>query len=128
MNDKYVKLFEEIARATSVLSEQVMEYDRTKKDEKGEQTAQTMRDDFTKLYDRIKNGEVLGRADFAKLLVGSFIMMRNIEDRIEAQQKALSGYKDDVIPKLDKVVNKSEDDEGARKIADEIFQVIEETK
>jgi hypothetical protein len=128
MDNKYIKLFSEITRATSVLSEQVMDYDKTKEDEKGEQTAQIMRDDFTKLHDKLEKGEELSRADFAKLLVGAFIMMRNIEDKIEAQQKALIGYKEDIMPKLDKIINESENDEGARKIADEIFQIIEETK
>lgn len=127
MNERYIKLFTEIARATSVLSEQVMEYDRTKPDEKGEQTAQIMRDDFTRLYDKISKGESLSRADFAKLLVGSYISLRNLEDRVEAMKSAIDGY-NDVMPKLDKVINDSTNDEEALKLAEELFQITEETK
>ena len=48
MDKRYVELFKELAKATAVSAEQVMDYDRAKNDEEGLKTAQTMRDDYCK--------------------------------------------------------------------------------
>lgn len=124
MHNKYIQLFKELAKATAVSAEQVMDYDKQKNDEKGLVAAETLRDDFNALYDKIAakdfNG-TLEKADFARLLVGTLIIANQLNDRITALKKALSGYQTDIIPKLQEIVDNAKDDEEAMKIAEEKF-------
>lgn len=129
MHSKYLQLFKELARATAVSAEQVMDYNKSKNDEKGFDVAKTLRDDYEILYDKISaedfNG-ILTKADFARLAVGSYIITNNINDRITTLKKSLAGYQTDLIPKLEEVI-KAENDEEAMKIAEEKFIIREET-
>ena len=59
MNNNYITLFREIAHNCEILSEQVMELDRKNNDEKGLNTATIMRNDYAKLYDRLKAEDFL---------------------------------------------------------------------
>jgi hypothetical protein len=124
MDKKYIELFIELAKATAVAAEQVMDYDKAKNDEDGFKTAQTMRDDYNVLFGKLKDNSELDKADFAKLLVGALITVNQIQDRITALQKGLAGYQTDLIPKLNKVID-AESDEDARKIANEEFNIKE---
>lgn len=127
MHEKYLALFREIARATSVLAERVMDYDKEKNDDKGFQTAQQMRDDYLDLVDKLQNDlPNLERADFARLLVGAVVVTQNMETEIKAREKAMQGYKIDIIPKLERVVNESEETKDAKKLAEEVFNIQEE--
>ena len=130
MDKKYIQLFKKLCKTMTLLAEQVMDYNRSQKDNKGEETAQIMRDDYQKLYDRIEakdfDSNSLQRADFAKLLVGAVVIMQNLEDQAKQRQKAIQGYKIDLIPKLEKVVNETETTEEALEKAKEIFQISEE--
>ena len=89
-----------------------------------------MRHDYSKLYDQFGKDdfelEQLTRNDWAKLLVGTMIAVQNIEDRIKGEQKAVEGYKLDVIPKLQRVIDETKTDEEVKKLVLEIFK-IEET-
>lgn len=130
MHSKYIELFKEIAKTTMVTAEQVMEYDKNKNDNKGYEAAQSLRDDFTTLYEKINSKEFNGqleKADFARLLVGTLIVANQFSDRISALKKALSGYQADIIPKLQEVVDKAKDNDEAMKIAEEKFNINEET-
>lgn len=124
MDKKYVELFKELAKATAVSAEQVMDYDRAKNDEAGLKTAQTMRDDYNALHDKINDGSELDKADFAKLLVGAMIVVNQIQDRLATLQKAMSGYQTDLIPKLNKIIEAETEDE-VRKLATEEFSIKE---
>lgn len=127
MDKKYIELFKGIAQATAVSAEQVMEYDRGKNDEKGLETATTMRDDYQNLADRLsKENYQLTVNDGAKLLVGALIQVNQLQDRINNLKKAMTGYQTDVIPKLQSVVDTG-NDEAAIKLADEKF-IIEDNK
>lgn len=130
MDKKYIQLFKELCKTMTLLAEQVMDYNHSQKDNKGEETAQIMRDDYQKLYDRIEakdfDSNSLRRADFAKLLVGAVVVMQNLEEQVKQRQKAIQGYKIDLIPKLEKVVNETETTEEALEKAKEIFQISEE--
>lgn len=130
MDKKYIQLFKELCKTMTLLAEQVMDYNHSQKDNKGEETAQIMRDDYQKLYDRIEEKDFdsnsLQRADFAKLLVGAVVVMQNLEEQVKQRQKAIQGYKIDLIPKLEKVVNETETTEEALEKAKEIFQISEE--
>lgn len=129
MNETYLKLFSEIAHAAEILAEQVMELDMKKGDSKGEKTAATMRQDYQQLYDKLRNNNFeLTKAEFAKILVGALIVSQQIENQIEAHKKALQGYKVDVIPKLQRIIDEADSDEKALALAKEIFQVIDENK
>ena len=125
MDKRYVELFKDLAKATAVSAEQVMDYDRQKGDNEGLATATTMRDDFQELADRINDTDyVITKADAAKLLVGSMIIANQIKDKIESLQKGLAGYQTDLIPKLEEVLG-AETEEKAQKIAEEKFSIKE---
>ena len=127
MDTKYIQLFAQLANSTQVLASQVSNYNLSKQDEKGADTAKTMSEDFTQLYKKISapdfNAATLTRQDFAKLLVGALIVSQHLENQINNQQTALNGYKEDLIPKLEEVINKSSTTEDAQKVASEIFQL-----
>lgn len=121
MHKKYLELFRELTRATAVAAEQVMDYDHEKGDEKGFDTAKTMRDDFEALNEKLTNEAfdgILTKAEYAKLLVGCYVIVGNLQDRIEALKKAIAGYQSDLVPKLSKIIE-AENDAEAQKLADE---------
>lgn len=130
MNQKYIELFREIAHNTEIMAERVMEYDKQKDDKEGLKTAETMRNDFSNLYDKIRadnfNPETLTRAEWAKILVGSMIVTNNIEQQLENQRKALQGYKMDLIPKLNRIMEETKTDEEATKLAENLFEISED--
>lgn len=130
MNQKYIELFREIAHNTEIMAERVMEYDKQKNDKEGLKTAETMRNDFSNLYDKIRadnfNPETLTRAEWAKILVGSMIVTNNIEQQLENQRKALQGYKMDLIPKLNRIMEETKTDEEATKLAENLFEISED--
>lgn len=126
MHEKYLTLFKELAHATEVLSEQVMEYNHSKNDTKGEETAKTMRDDYAQLYDRLRSGNYqITLKDYAKLLVSSYIVSENLASKVKNEQVALDGYKNDIMPKLSRIMEETKTDEEATKLANEIFQIKE---
>ena len=129
MHQKYVNLFKELTHATEILAEQVMEYNKKKDDQKGAETAQTMRDDFVKLYDKIRaedfSANTLTKAEYAKILVAAMIIVSNLETRITNEQNAVKGYKETVIPKLERIIDECDSDEAAQKLAEELFTINE---
>ena len=88
-----------------------------------------MRDDFIKLYDKIRaedfNATSLTKAEYAKILVGAMIVVNNLETRITNEQNAVKGYKETVIPKLERIVDECKTDEDAQKLAEELFTIDE---
>lgn len=127
MDKKYIELFKELARATAVAAEQVMDYDKEKKDDKGFDTAKMMRDDFEALHEKISaetfNGE-LTKAEYAKMLVGCYVIVGNLQDRIVALQKAVAGYQTDIVPKLSKIIE-ADTEEAAQALAKELLVISE---
>lgn len=129
MHSKYIELFKEIANATAISAEQVMDYDKQKDDAKGYETAETLHKDFIELYDKIRDKDFdgqLAREDFARLLVGTLIIMNQLNDRITALKKAMTGYQTDVMPKLQDIVDNTKTDEEAMTMAEEKFSINEE--
>lgn len=128
MDKKYLQLFKELSHATEISAEQVLEYDREKGDEKGAAAAETLHKDYIELYEKLANKDfdgVLTKADYARLLVGSYIVANNLQDKIKALQSALAGYQTNLIPKLNNVIQ-AQTDEEAQEIAEKEFK-IEET-
>lgn len=129
MDKKYITLFKDLAQATAVTAETVMDYDREKEDTKGLETATMMRDDYQALANTITDAGdnyVPTKSDAAKLLVGTMIMANQLQTKIDNLKKAMAGYQNDLIPKLQAVVD-AEDDEAVRKIAEEKF-IIEDNE
>lgn len=130
MTAGYEELFKEIARTNEILAERVIELNHEKHDENGEKTASIMRDDYANLYDRIRENDFeltsLSRNDWAKLLVGTMIVVQNVEDRIKGEQKAVQGYRIDVIPKLQRIIDETKTDEEVQSLVKNLFK-IEET-
>ena len=125
MDKKYIELFKEITRVTAISAEQVMEYDKKQSDEKGYEAARVMRDDFSELQDKLEANDfdgILTKAEYAKLLVGCYVIVGNLQDRIEALKKAIAGYQSDLVPKLSKIIE-AENDAEAQKLADEHLMV-----
>ena len=129
MNQTYIKFFQELAKTTATTAESVVALDHAKHDEQGEKTATTMRDDYNNLYDKLTKANLqtsdISRSDFAKLLVGALITSSQLQDRIKQYDKVLHGYKVEVIPKLERIINETKDDSTAQALAEEIFQIIE---
>lgn len=129
MDNKYLTLFREIARNTEIMAERVMAYDKEKKDDKGEKTAQTMRDDFAKLHDKFVakdfNPDTITRSEWAKILVGAMVISNNLEEEIKKIKNAQRGYKIDLIPKLNRIMEETETDEEALTLANELFEISE---
>ena len=53
MDKKYLKLFIELTQTTAIKAEQVMDYDKSKDDEKCYESAKTLRDDFMTLHNKM---------------------------------------------------------------------------
>lgn len=129
MDKKYITLFKDLAQATAASAESVMDYNRSKNDEKGLSTATIMRDDFQALVDTIQeagDNYAPTQPEAARLLVGAMVMVNQLQDKINALRKAITGYQTDVIPKLQEIVdNAGSDDDLARKMANEKFIIKE---
>ena len=128
MDKRYVELFKELSKATAIAAEQVMDYDKSKNDEKGLETATIMRDDFQDLSDRIVaagDEYIPNQGDIAKLLVGAMILSNNLKDKIAALRKAVAGYEQDLIPKLKEITENAKTDEEAQEMANEKFIIKE---
>jgi len=79
------------------------------------------------LHDKIVNNKELVRSNYAELLVGTMIVINNLQNKVVAMQKAINGFKNDTAPKLQKILDETQNDEEAKKLADEIF-IIEDNK
>ena len=123
MDKRYIELFTLISQSVANLAEQVMNDHQDKGETKEQETAQIMRDDYMALHDKIVAGEDLVKADFARLLVGAIIITNQLDARIKNEQKALDGYKIDVIPKLDRINNTEADEVPS--LAAELFNIKE---
>ena len=122
MIKEYKDLFAALANTCELLAEQVMEFNHTKGDAEGEQNAQIMRDDYIKLGEKLKNPDAkLNRSDYIKLLLCSMIVSNNVADRIERDKRALTNYKTIVIPRLQRIVDETTNDEEASTLATELF-------
>lgn len=125
MDSRYLELFTLIAQQIANLAEQVMNGHQDKGETKEQETAQTMRDDYLNLHDKLTTNQELNKADYARILVGAIIVANQLDARIKNEQKALDGYKLDIIPKLDQINNTEYDDVPA--LAAKLFTVKEDS-
>lgn len=125
MDKRYRNLFTLIAQTIANTAEQVMDLHKNNNEEKEYQTAEIMRDDYLNLRDKLEAEQDLSKADYARLLVGAIIVTTQLDNKIKSEQKALQGYKIDVIPKLDQINNEL-DEEKALQLASQLFEIKEE--
>jgi len=125
MDKTYKTLFATIARAIEVNAERVMEVNKKNNDEKGYQTAETMRADYATLYDNLSTDAYQPtKADFARLLIGCSIVVTQLAAKIKKDQEILNAYKVDTMPKLQQVVNAATD-EDMEKLVNELFSTTQ---
>lgn len=125
MDKRYRHLFTLVAQTIANTAEQVMDLHNKNGEEKEYQTAEIMRNDYLNLHEKLSSEQDLKKADYARLLVGAIIVTNQLDNRIKSEQKALQGYKIDIIPKLDQINNEL-DEEKALQLASEIFEIKEE--
>ena len=124
MDKRYIKIFGDLALSTANTAKAVMGYNQKQNDEKGVETATTMYNDFTDLAQRIKDAGddyKMNKADAAKLLVGTAIMVNQLQEQLNIRKNAIEGYQVDIAPKLQKVLDSATDDNEAKQIAEENF-------
>ena len=124
MDKSYRSLFTEMCKTAQVLAEQVMDYDKKQGDEKGFATAEMMRNDYQKLEDVLSEGKEPTYTDYTKLLAAAYIVMNNIQDRINTEKKVVENYKINIIPKLSRIMDETKDNEELMKsLSDELLKV-----
>ena len=130
MHQKYIKLFKELSHSVQILSEQVKQYNHEKQDEKGEQTAKTMHEDYVALHNKLSADDfdptTLTKAEYARLFVASLIIINSLETRITNEQNTVKNYKEVIIPKFERIINECENDEQVKTLADELFKIEED--
>lgn len=122
MDKQHNELFKELVKQAASLAEQVAEYDRAQKDEQGEKVALTMRDDYNRLFDKMNGGELPARNDYAKILAATYIITNSLEGKKTQIEKAIHGYKVDIIPKLNRILNETTTDVDATNMASQLFK------
>ena len=123
MDKSYRSLFTEMCKTAQVLAEQVMDYDKKQGDEKGFATAEMMRNDYQKLEDVLSEGKEPTYTDYTKLLAAAYIVMNNIQDRINTEKKVVENYKINIIPKLSRIMDETKDNEELMKsLSDELLK------
>ena len=121
MDEKYIKLFQEITKVVASSAEAVMDYDRQKGDEAGLKAATQMRDDFLALNANITKDHIFTKKEVGLLFIGATVVASQVQSQIENLKKALVGYQTDVLPKLKKINDEAVDDPGATQMLNQIF-------
>lgn len=119
----YLDLFKTIANSAEQISERVYDADLNVEDDSGARAALVMREDYRNLGDKLAYSGLdnLDRKDYAKLLVGVYIIVNQLESKIQAEQKVINMYKADLIPKLDQIINEKNDN-TLYELAQKFFQ------
>ena len=123
MDKNYIELFKEIARATELAAERVMQYDNNLKDNEGYKTAEVMREDYRALHERLSNDNIdtIERQDYIKLLLVSMIVTQNLEDMVTKQQTTIKAYRNFITPKLQRIMDETKTNEEANALAQKLF-------
>ena len=122
MDKNFQKIFAAICESAEVTAEQAMELDHQQNNADGEKAAMKMRDDFAALRDKLVSEEcVLTKEEYVELTVATYIASNQIQNRISELRKALKGYNEKILPKLNRILDETKNDEEAKKLADEIL-------
>ena len=108
-----------IARAVELSAEQV--YENNIKNNEDTHAAEVMRKEYATLYDNLSKDDFIpAKVDYARLLIGCSIVVTQLKRKVEAEQKALEGYRVDTIPKLDQIMQTKTEKE-ALELAQKLF-------
>lgn len=127
MNERYIKLFTELAHSLELLTERAIEEEKGTGDNKALTSAITMRKNYMSIYDKLRGNKItdLAMSDFAHLYVAGGILINQLESKRKALEVAIQGYKLDILPKLNRILNETKNDEDAIKLANELFSIEE---
>ena len=82
-----------------------------------------MRNDYQKLEDVLSEGKEPTYIDYTKLLAAAYIVMNNIQDRINVEKSVVENYKMNIIPKLSRIMDETKDNEELMKsLSDELLK------
>ena len=122
MDKKYNQLFTLITQVVSDIAEQVMTAHKGDEDPTQYNAATTMYTDYLALNKKLKEIQPLTKPDYARLLIGSVMVITQLESRIKNDEAALTEYKEDLLPKLGEI-NEADTEEEAIKLAEELFSI-----
>ena len=120
MNKEYKTLFITIAEGAAYLAEGVMEVEA--KQGQSSNAAQTMKNSFNELRDKLRNNEELSSKNIADLYLGATIVASNFDNQIKRIRTAQSMYRDKLIPKLRECIKKPREEQIT--FFEEIFSSI----
>lgn len=121
MNIKYKELFIAIAEGAASLAETAMEIEQ--KQNQTSKAAETMRNNFNELRDKLINDESLSSKNIADLYLGATILANNFDNQIKKIRVVQSLYRDNLIPKLKDCIKSPIEDRS--KNFEEIFSSID---
>jgi hypothetical protein len=127
MNKDYLKLFLELSHSIEAITEKAIEEEKEAKDDKAFKAAISMRKIYMELTNKLQSkNPTLDRSDYGALLIGAGIMLKNLEEKKAVLDKAISGYKIMLLPKLNRILNETNNDVDAVKLAEKLFSSIDE--
>ena len=121
MTNDYKELFLAIAQSSELIAEQVMDYNHRKNDDNGEKTAQSMRDDYQSLADKIMDEKSLTKDDYRKLLLGAMVIKNNLQAKIKQEETVFNTYSLSIIPRLQRVLDEPKTIDELEKLSNELF-------
>ena len=116
MNEQYLKLFKEIANTIEMLAEDSL------KSNSENPAANEMKERYSTLYNLLQDGGSLSRNDFISILIGVTVIVNRIKAHIESEKKAIENYEALIIPKLNRIIVETTNDEETIKKAKILFK------
>lgn len=105
-------------------AETVMNYEIHEGESNKAETAKKMREDYLNLLNRLKAASYsFSKADATSLYIAATVMISQLEDRIKNLKQAMVGYQTDVMPKLGEIIDNAKDDNEARLMAGQKFNI-----
>ena len=123
MNKKYLQLFKELARSLELLAERAIEEEKDNVEENKVKTAILMHENYMNIYNKIHDNKIeqLTLSDFAHLYIASGVLINQFESKKKSIELALRGYKVDILPKINRILNETKTDSDALALAKELF-------
>lgn len=127
MNKDYLKLFLDLSRSIEAITEKAIEEEKEANNDEALKAAISMRKIYMELTNKLQGKEpTLDRSDYGALFIGAGIMLKNLEEKKAVLDKAISGYKIMLLPRLNRILNETDNDMDAVKLAEELFSSIDD--
>lgn len=121
MNQQYKELFQMVARNGALTAEQTLAALKTESGHDKEiETTLFMRDQYSKLEDKISSNEELDFSDYIHLYTASVLSRNILQKNINTWTAIVAEYDDNLIPKLKEVANEA-NEEKRNTLVDEFF-------